>query len=369
MNISYLGVHCDGSGYSQAGIDYILAIDSVGLNVKPVTLHLNGLNNQDLPKRFFELEKKKISQTDVVIQHYLPSMFQYSGKVKNIGLFAWETDKLPSLWVNRLNQMVDEVWVINNQQKQACISSGVKKAIQVIPHAVDVNKFNKHYEPLEQIKSVTNNNFIFYTICEFGRRKNLEALLRAFHTEFEPGEPVELILKINKSGLSDEQTSSMLSEFCKKVKESLGKFSNLNYYKRDITITNRINEESLMRLHETCDCYINTSFGEAWSIPTVDSLGLGKSVIAPASTGFLDYLNSDCAWLIPTIKVPCFASDNISLYDSSQNWWSIDINELKQTMRHVYSNKEERKCKSILAKERVFNYSYQKIGELIKSKL
>lgn len=363
MKIAYLGVYKDGSGYSQASLDYLLAMDSVGLEVQPVTLHLNGVNNQRLPKRFFELEKKKLTQVDVVIQHYLPSLFEYNGNVKNIGLFAWETDRLPPTWVNRINQMLDEVWVINNQQKQACIDSNIKKTIKVVPHAVNVEKFSKTYEPLDQIRNVVNNNFIFYTVCEFGRRKNLEALLRAFHSEFEPYEPVELILKVNKTGLSDEQTSAMLSEFCKSVKTNLRKFNNVNYHKRDITITNNVSEDSLMRLHSTCDCYVNSSFGEAWSIPTVDSIGLGKAIIAPAHTGFLDYLDDSCAWLVPTYKVPCFAADN-DLYSSDQNWWQIDINELKKTMRKVYN--EERQKKSVLAKQRVYDYSYQKIGNLIK---
>ena len=365
MKIAYLGVYKDGSGYSQAAIDYILAMDSVGLEVKPVTLHLNGLNNQLLPKRFFELEKNKLSQTDIIIQHYLPNLFEYNGKVKNIGLFAWETDRLPLTWVDRINQMLDEVWVINNQQKQACIDSNVKKTIKVVPHAVNVEKFCKTYEPLDQIRNVVNDNFIFYTVCEFGRRKNLEALLRAFHSEFEPYEPVELILKINKSGLSEEQTSSILSEFCKSVKTNLRKFNNVNHYKRDITITNNVTEESIMRLHSTCDCYVNTSFGEAWCIPLVDSLGLGKAVIAPEHTGFLDYLDNSCAWLVPTNKVPCFVTDN-DLYDCSQNWWQININELRKTMRKVYNNHEERQKKSVLAKQRVYDYSYQKIGNLIQ---
>lgn len=366
MNISYISVFRDRSGYSRAAVDYVLAMNSVGLDVSPLTLKLNDANNNDLPKKFFELENKPSRPSDVVIQHYLPSMMESTGKAKTVGLFAWETDRLPLTWARSLNEMVDEVWVINRQQAQACRDSGVKKEIHVVPHAVDVSKFQRSYEPFPQIKDTVKDSFVFYTVCEFNRRKNLEALLRAFHTEFDPDENVELILKINKEGLSQQQCSDFLSEFCKTVKNSLRKFSNINYYKKDITITNKISEESMLRLHSTCDCFISTSFGEAWCLPAMDALGLGKSVITPSSTGFLDYLDDNCAWLVPTYKVSCFGSDS-HLYNSCQNWWSIDILEIQKTMRCVYTNSIERTRKSEVGMQRVYDFSFDKIGNKIKT--
>ena len=58
MNILYIGHYKEGSGWSQAAIDYILALDSIGENVVCRNITLTSDKVDNIPKRILELEKK-----------------------------------------------------------------------------------------------------------------------------------------------------------------------------------------------------------------------------------------------------------------------------------------------------------------------
>src|SRR5688572_26936632 len=126
MKILYVGNFFDGTGYSTAAINYVLAMDEAGIDVVPISISFNG-QKHPVPERLIELLAKPSAGCDVVIQHTLPHLFEYNGNFrKNIGLFAWETSGFPeSNWVNHLNLM-DEVWVINQQMYQSLVNQGVK---------------------------------------------------------------------------------------------------------------------------------------------------------------------------------------------------------------------------------------------------
>ena len=55
MKVLYIGCYREGTGWGQAAIDYILAMDSVGIDVVPRAVKLNN-NQPELPQRILELE-------------------------------------------------------------------------------------------------------------------------------------------------------------------------------------------------------------------------------------------------------------------------------------------------------------------------
>ncbi len=93
MKVLYLGHYREGTGWSQAAIDYILALDSVGVDVACRPIKLNE-KNPEIPSRIEQLEQKPIADSEVCIQHVLPHLMDYNGKMKNIGLFVILFDTL-----------------------------------------------------------------------------------------------------------------------------------------------------------------------------------------------------------------------------------------------------------------------------------
>jgi glycosyltransferase involved in cell wall biosynthesis len=180
-------------------------------------------------------------------------------------MFATETSHFRgSGWADCANRM-DEVIVFNRQSAEACRASGVTVPVGVVPHAVDLSRFQKSYPPLEQLKPYREaGDFLFYFVGEFVRRKNLSSLVKAFHLEFDPSEPVQLVIKTSSPGVSPDACHAKVDEMCRHVKENLRLYPTLDHYKSELIITERLSQEGLMRLHSGCDCNVTPSFGEAW---------------------------------------------------------------------------------------------------------
>ena len=358
MKVLYISNYLDGTGWSHAAINNILSLDAVGIHVVPRAIKLNDIYGE-IPLRIKELEEKNAKHPDVVIQHVLPHMCDYNGKIsRNIILYANETRSFgQTIWPLKINRM-NEAWVINSKSKLSSEESGIKIPIKVVPHATDITKFRQQYKILG-FKSDNPDKFFFYTIGEINRRKNLRALLQAFHTEFAFGEPVELIIKTTPVGVKD---SDDLRKFCQDVKKNLHLRSEASY-KQESCIVEYWPESKIMQLHASADCFVCTSYGEAWSIPTFEAMAMGKAVICPSSTGFLDYMSQETGWMVPTHSEDCFGSPANS---SRESWESIDIRQLRNAMREAYENRELRKIKSLAARRRAKDFTFEKVGNIMK---
>lgn len=193
---------------------------------------------------------------------------------KNIALYATETSNfIDSDWSRKIN-MMDEAWVINNQMVESSKASGVRIPIKVVPHATDFQKFAQGHKKIEFPSA--KGNFVFYTVADLNKRKNIEAFIKAFHMEFEPNEPVSILIKTSKHGQTPEETALEVRDISNKIKQDLRKYKNLNDYKEDLIVTDFVHEEDLYGLHHSCDCFVMPSYGEAWCIPAFDAMGLVK---------------------------------------------------------------------------------------------
>lgn len=359
MKILYIAPFQDGTGYSQAALNYLLAMDYVGLDVVPRPIKLNN-RLETVPQRYYELLNKTDKNCNICIQHILPDLTHYYKYFEqNILTFATETSNFKNSSWARYANMFEKVVVFNKQSKQACIDSNVLSPITIIPHAVDVDIFNQNY-PTYPFEHNIQNTFKFYYIGEFVRRKNLGTLLTAFYSEFGREEPVSLTLKLSMPGHSEEQLRNEVTKFALSISEGLKikRFPNVNL------ITRRLKDEELWSLHESCDCYVNASFGEAWDYSAFYALGFGKTPIVGAHTAYLDYIDNENGWLVDCQKTPCFgAIDTIGdIYTGGELWYQVSTDHLKQCMRQAYVNHNLRKTKSQAGKSSVYSINLSRSG-------
>ncbi len=114
MKVLYAAHFRESSGWSQASLDYALALDSLGVVVVCRSIKINN-SKPELPKRYLELESKSLDGVDICVQHVLPHYMNYNSKVKNVGLFVMESSTCAySSWAAKLRQM-DRVIVPNRQ--------------------------------------------------------------------------------------------------------------------------------------------------------------------------------------------------------------------------------------------------------------
>jgi glycosyltransferase involved in cell wall biosynthesis len=293
-------------------------------------------------------------------------MMDYMGHLRNIGLFQSETSNFAkTMWPTKLNSM-DEVWVTCKQQREAAIKSGVTKKIKIIPQPCDTSKYSKSYKPLGI--PGTENKFLFYFIGETNRRKGIEHLLKAFHLEFNPDEQVELVMKINSPGMSEKESILHMNHYCNEIKNGLKLWPSLDNYKREIVIAEYLSPENIMRLHNSCDCFVMPSYGEAWCIPAFDAMCMGKTPIITDDTGMKEYIGDDNGYVVKSYKEPVFGMMDTfnDLYTGREEWCRIDVLDLRKKMREAYQNHQERRVKSKNGIDSAYSYSYEKLGQQMK---
>ena len=375
MKVLYISNYKDGTGWGNAATDYILAMDSVGIDVVCRSISFNGEKGEVHP-RILELERKSSRHSNVCIQHLLPHMLDYNGRFeKNIALYESETSNFKSSrWTEYINTM-DEAWVVNKQMSEASLSSGVESPLRIIPHTFDTSKYDKEYKPLDIPYMDIENKFVFYFIGEAIRRKNIFALIKAFHLEFDVDEPVDLIIKASKGGMSDDDCGKYIKELCDTAKENLKLYPSNDLYKSEFITTGFLDNEKMMRFHKTMDCFVMPSYGEAWCLPAFDAMAMGSTPICTNVGGMSDFLSDGGGTLIDGVLEPAFGMTETfqDLYTGREDCVSINVRKLQKAMRRMYylASISDSKYTNLQKQGREIadKYSYENIGNRIKEAL
>lgn len=381
MKILYVGHWKNGTGWGNAAQNNILALDKAGIEVVPRAMADKPTSHEvDIPDRLLELEQNDESNCDICIQHVLPHTMEYSGKFeKNIGIYYSETSNFRNTqWASHLN-MMDQVWVANKSMVDAAISSYVTAPIAVVNLCADVSLYSQRYEPYPI--PGTDDNFVFYTAGTVTRRKNLMGLLKAFHLEFGINEPVSLLIKGNVPGESPMESNRIITSMITEVKNSLRLYPKETDYHNEIIITEWLDQNKMMRLHRTGDCFVLPSYGEAWGMPGFDAMGMGNPVILTNEGGPADYVLDGTSsksvfcsgLLIPCRQEPVFIRPEEAplpdLWTSSECWQSPDLLALQKIMREVYENKELRSKLGENGIDRAYEFSLDIVGKRMKGLL
>lgn len=357
MKLLYIGVYRDGTGWGNQAIEYMRAMNSVGIDVVARPIKLNDAQIA-LPEDILTLEDKNLSGVDVCVQHLLPEHMEYTSSCKNIGLINIESDNIIECgWAEHLKCLCDNIWIPSTQIKETVLrKANLEYKTTVIPTPVNIEKVSKQYQPLDIPE--LEDSFVFYYIGEFTRRKNLSALLKAFHTEFSPEEPVNLLIKTNAD----------ITKFCDEIKSGLRLYKNLHYYKKEILITQYVSEADMMRIHATGDCFVMPSLGEGWNIPAAEACAMGKTPVMVNWGGNTEFLNESTGYPVNYTLSPAFGMiDTLpNLHGGFENLAQIDILDLRKQMRLAYEN-EDRKIKAEYGKDYMKNFSYQSVGDLVKA--
>lgn len=384
--ILYLGHYRErNTGWSNITKSHILALDSAGYDVvcRPVRL---SEKDCELPQRILELEEKDDKDCDILIEHLLPHHMEWrSGFKKVVGIYYSETDNLPSEWSTKLG-LLDELWVCNSQMVDAARKSGITKPVHIVPPPIDTSKFERTYPDFKSVKDKTCEDFTFLYVGEIHRRKNLSSIVKAFAAEFTTNEPVSLIIKPYKFNTSQQELENTVNKLCEEVKHGLKLYTNINDYKKEIIVSDYLSEEDLMSLHSTCDCLVSNSYAEALGLSIIDSMGLGKLVIAnkvgwarKILKGYNEFDKSEPFWkdwansLTITeheqILEPVFGMNEgfPFLFTGKENWWQGSTTALMNRMRMAYEMSKE--DKEIIGKEAIntlYEYSYKNFVQRIK---
>lgn len=371
MKVLYLGHYKENTGWSKAATNAIEALCTTDLDVVCRNVKLTDTNPIVNPN-ILRLEQKDLNNIDYCIHHVLPHHITGTNKFKkNVAYFVSEMDSIRyHHWYQNL-ELVDEVWVPNTDAKVNLINDGFsEKKIRVIPHTFDISKYNDDGQRI--FFGDKDHTFKFYFICEIDDRKNLESIIRCFHSEFHSSEPVSLVLKIKRTGVDPNSLKNGIAKLCDEIKSQMRIYQNIQEYNHELIITDEFTDDQMRILHLSCDCFVGPTHGEGWGIPSFDAMCFGKTPICSNEGGPKEYIdpnNKNTGWLVDGMMGICNHRNAAfkDLFTSQNHWFVPNEIQIKKAMRYYYENRSITNLKDGLNRGTLF--SYQNVGSMIKDAL
>ena len=361
MNVKFVAPFSDYTGYGAAARNTIAALNSAGVDIttekidfiadKIDTGWMGGLAEAfvDRPLNY------KIKIIELTAEHY-PT---YIEKDKyNIGVLFWETDRIPAKWVKPMN-MMNEFWVFSEPTAEVFRKSGITSKLTVFPQCMDYSYY-KNVTPYD-----LKGEYKFYSIFQWTERKNPKALIQAFLKAFPYNDKVRLFIKAYRSNFTKAEFVAIREDAARWRKE----ITDSPFPQIDL-ITNMLSNNDIIRLHQSCDCFVSAHRGEGWGMPQMEALALGKPVISTGYGGIHDWLTNKEAFLAPFKMVQVKGMEWIPWYTPDQLWADVSSHYLIDRMQYVYKNQKEAKKMGELAKIKTESmFDYHVVGPQMRKRL
>ena len=235
-------------------------------------------------------------QFDMSLQVTIPNEFEKMANV-NIGYTAGiETTACSAEWLQKINEVVDQVIVVSSFSKTAFINSeyagdnnGVPVSLRLDKPISHVNYPVKEVDNLPDLGIELDYDFNFLAMAQWGPRKNLSNTLKWFVEEFHD-EEVGLVLKTNmaKNCLMDREL------LVAQIKDNLSQ----NYPDKKCKIYllhGDMTEEEIHALykHPQIRAKLALPHGEGFGLPLFEAAYSGLPVIATGWSGQMDFLTDE----------------------------------------------------------------------------
>lgn len=261
----------------------------------------------------------------------------YVSGSKRIAYIVWEPTLIPASKIDVLKTM-DAVWTPSTWGRQLLIDNGLDAdRIGVVPEGVDIERF----KPVAKSPDGPRP-FRFLYVGKWEERKGTEDLIKAFCAEFQPDEPVELVVH----GWNIYVPGFDLNTMIRRIAGTRAP---------GIVASYPLSDDEMVRLYNSCDAFVLPTRAEGWGLPITEAMACGLPVIVTEYSAPLDYLDRDCAYLIEVEKmIP--VNDPFFFEPGLGDWAQPDISSLRRLLRHVFENPEEARAKGIKARERMCNH-------------
>jgi len=341
INVLYYSCPFDLSGYGTVSRNHLLKLNSIkGLKVRLRTRRFWTGTSPDLRndgETLRMMERNPIPDSNFIfIEHLTPENFFIDPRARyHVCYTPFETDGAPSSWLLPLRGM-DEIWVPSEQNKIAYVRAGMKdKPITVIPHGINIDKYNPEVKPLEYDRC----SFNFGSVFDWTERKNPTALIRAFYNAFSEGEDVSLSIRTFWRFPMDKTREYVQSEVTRIKAEYVGR----KVFPKVLFWFDTMEEEIMPNFYKSFDCFVLPARGEGFGLTFLEAMACGVPTIGPEWGGNRQFMDNTNSVLVPGKLVPI--SNPLFLRQqpqyTGQNWFDVNEEELSKSMRWVYENKEQ----------------------------
>ena len=216
------------------------------------------------------------------------------------GYWAWELPRAPTRWLKDA-ALVDEVWAPSRYTADAF--AGAATPVRVVPHPLFLEDY------AQVVPADRRAAFQGVGIFDFNSalaRKNPQGALAAWTRAFGDDLDCELTLKTQNGALFPDALARL----------------------RDAAPANvRIVDEQwpyadVLSLIAGADVLVSLHRAEGFGLTPAEAMALGTPVLATAWSGVLDFMDEDCALMVPATQVP--VEDPQGIYGRGQTWADPD---------------------------------------------
>lgn len=336
----FIGPFKDTSGYASAARNYARALIQLGVqNLVLRSVRYDVGNKSKLLPELQKLHNLNSNGAETIIQMLTPNEMRPVEGKRNIGICCWETDRIPQHWVDNLNKF-NLIIVPCEDNKNAFMDSGVKIEVKVIPFAFFQQDYSVESIDKFQFPFSTDDLTIYYNISQWSHKKGIDALIRGYLGAFQNGENVLLVLKGYINMKNQNGDLQKMANEVNQIKQAM----RLKTYPPIYIIDAMMTDTDILKLHKTCNVYVNTSRGEGWGVPAFEALLLGNELISTNHTGMNAYLIGDFYYPVSSIKEPVFnmPHPDSELYTSKENWMEPSVLSVQKAFKASYNTLAKR---------------------------
>jgi len=256
-HIRYLKSNVKIQEIDESVLDNLMWIDGKSILLHPIGYFLLGDKEDMFKQRLKRLEKLLL--------------------VKDIlgGFDTADSDKISSEFVNVLNKL-DLVIVPSGWAKHCYLRSGVKTAVEVLPHGLSDALLDKTRQithnaikQLLQLKQKHDAKLVLFFLIHSGWRKGADLVARALYRIQKQHKNVFLVVK---------------------RAEGLDPYLNMLKNLRMIEIAGWLSNDELRQLYDACDVCVCPSRGGGFELNALEAIARGLPTLVPHGMCFLDYL-------------------------------------------------------------------------------
>lgn len=369
MNILYIAPFKQNDGWGLGARDYLRSLLSVkDFNVAACfypTISISTIN--DIPEDIQKVDEKKLDKVDIIIQKALVegAVYATSESVQQHIFLTYLENKNLSIHDSAILKEFSQLWCPCNFNAETLRQYNPKASS--ISHPIDTENIRRILKDDPKISN--NNSFKFYVVGEYIQRKNIKDTVVAFNLEFDPAvDDVQLIIKTSVPGSKNHhEARQQIIQDIRKTKEQMRlKKPDIN---AEQVLTEKVSFEKLMALHNSCDCFVTSSYGESFCRGAAEALCAGNPVILHNTIGIIDNLDKQDYYEYQTSEDPVMLNQpeqmgSLKIYNAEENWSKPSIASLRKQMRLAYENRRK------VDKEKYQEeFSYSNIGKKICQKL
>ena len=246
---------------------------------------------------------------------------------------VWESTLQPPHFFNKLLEF-DQIWVPSKWQADCTIEQGAHPdTVKIVPEGVDINTF--YPDDFQTTLDYVDGRFKFTLFGRWDYRKSTKEIIETFLKEFDPLEPVDLIISVDNPFSGDDHGTT------EKRLEHYGIID------ERIKIKHFPSREDYITYLKNGHVFLSCARSEGWNLPLIEAMACGTPSIYSACSGQMEFAKGKGLPVKILGERPVMDADYNHFNNSVGNYYEPDFKDLARVMRDAFKNYTDHKKRAV----------------------